>query len=162
VNQRLWVVLVGAGACSSPGAREPVRADGPCDLVEAMLSIDDPVYQSMYAGTQCGDGPRHPLIVSIKAPPQIFPPDTSCPGRRFRVFHGEPDVMGLIVELSVGPDARDAMSFMASTVQPNPTPTPDGGFDDVDTYCHAVTGYVELRDHRWRTFVDGDRWERHR
>jgi hypothetical protein len=138
-----------------------VRVDGPCDLVEAMLSIDDAYYQKMYAGTRCGEGPGHPLIVSIKAPPQIFPPNTTCPGRRFRVFHGEEDVMGLIVELSVGPDG-DALNFMARTFQPNPTPTPDGGFDDVMTYCHAVAGYVELRDHRWRSFVDVERWERHR
>lgn len=99
---------------------------------------------------------QHPLIVSVRARPEVFPTDTNCPGRRFRVFHGEPDVAWLIVELSVGRDGY-ALDFMASTVQPNPAPTPDGGFDVAETYCQAVTGYLGLRDHHWRAFVHPDR-----
>jgi hypothetical protein len=132
-----------------------VRADGPCDLVEAMLAIDDPYYQQMYAG-HCGDKQEEPRMVIVHAPPTIFPPDTRCPGRTFRVFHGETDVVDLIPQLDVVPN-RDAWRIVVTTVQPNPRETPDGGFEAVETYCAVMSGFVELRDRRWRTFIDRNR-----
>jgi hypothetical protein len=147
---------VGLGACRGGTVTAPRAADGPCDLIQAMLAIDSPAYQKMYEGASCG-GPMHrPLIVQVDAAEDLFPKATTCPGRSFEIFHGDPDVQGMIVQLLFIPDGAQ-WNVMASLDQPNPTPTADGGFDSAETYCHAVTGFVERRDGGWRTFVDVDR-----
>jgi len=155
-------IALGIAGCYTRGPAAPRAAgdtpDGPCALVDAMLAIDSPVYQKMYAGASCGDesAGRTPRIVDVNAPPSLVPPTTSCPGHAFRLFHGERDVQGMIVKLDVFPNGT-TWNFMASLRQPNPTPTPDGGFDSAETYCHAVKGFVEKRDGRWHTFVDDER-----
>jgi hypothetical protein len=62
----------------------------------------------------------------------------------------------MIVTIGIVRDG-DAWNFGAGSEQPNPTVNADGSMDDAVSYCHAVGGYVELRDGRWRTWVDPDR-----
>lgn len=144
------------------GSPEPRAAsdteDGPCALVDAMLAIDDSAYQKIYAGAACGDesAARVPRIVEVNAPIALVPRATTCPGHTFRLFHGETDVVGMILQLDVFPNGT-AWSFMASVRQPNATELPDGGFESVQTLCHVVTGFVEKRGGRWHTFVDRER-----
>lgn len=157
----IGIVLALAG-CHAGGSTAPRAAgdapDGPCALIDAMLAIDDASYQKMYAGTSCGDesAGRTPRIVEVFAPAALVPPTTSCPGHAFRLFHGERDVVGMIIQLGVVANGT-AWNFQASLRQPNATELPDGELESVETYCHAMHGFVEKRDGRWRTFVDAER-----
>lgn len=132
--------------------------DGPCALIDAMLAVDDPDYQKMYSGRSCGDesAGRVPRIVDVKAPIALVPPATTCPGHAFRLFHGETDVVGMIIQLDVIPNGT-AWNFIASVRQPNATELADGELDSVQTYCHVASGFIEKRSGRWHTFVDSER-----
>jgi hypothetical protein len=118
-----------------------------------MLVIESRAYQDLYANKRCGldVAPHEPLVIDVQAPPSLFPPRTACAGKRFEMFHGERDLQGAIIELRLVP-AGDAWSFMATVVQPNLEPSPDGGFDASENYCHVANGIVERRNHRWRAF----------
>ncbi len=161
VRRAALLVALGIAGCHTGGTAARVASDpldGPCALVDAMLAIDDAGYQKLYAGASCGDesARRTPRIVEVHAPIALVPSATTCPGHAFRLFHGERDVVGMVVQLDVFPNGA-AWNFMASLRQPNATPAPDGGFDSAETYCHAVTGFVEKRDGRWHAFVDRER-----
>jgi hypothetical protein len=54
------VVILAVAGCGAraehtvANAAAPARADGPCDLVQAFLEIDDDAFRRMYAG--CAKG----------------------------------------------------------------------------------------------------------
>jgi hypothetical protein len=151
------LVMVGVG-CSAPAPTtssvanaNPIRADGPCDLVEAMLSIENPHYQDFYKGKCSSRGPTQPVVVDVQAP-SLVPADSRCDGRAFRLYRGEP-IDEPIVRLSLKPDGA-LWRFTATMFQPALKPNPEGGFDSIDSYCAVKGGFVELRDGAWRTFYD--------
>ncbi len=158
--RRIVLVLAAAFGCRS-SAPQPVanttpgvdRSD-PCELIQAMLTVDNDAYQKIYAG--CGDEKRSTVVVDVRAPASLVPPNTACSGRSFSVFHGEPEVHGLIVRLDLFASGH-SWNFHASRYQPNPTVTGDGHIESTQSFCHAVGGFAEWTGTSWRTFIDVDR-----
>src|SRR5262245_42848956 len=115
-------------SCSGVAPPMPT-VSGPCDLVEAMLTVDSPTYREMFVNG-CGSGTRDlgkSTVVKVVAPPEVFPADTVCTGRSFSVFHDDPTISGMIVQLALRRDGQ-RWHFIASRIQPNPTELPDGSF----------------------------------
>jgi hypothetical protein len=151
---RSLVVIASLASCGpGPHPAPLASSDDACALIDAMLAIDSPAYQELYANKRCGlDVPLHdPLVIDLQAPRTLVAPGAACAGRRFRLFHGERDLQGAIIELRLVP-AGAAWSFMATVVQPNLAPSPEGGFDASENYCHLANGLVERRDHGWYAF----------
>lgn len=115
-------------------------------MVQAMLAVASPGFQQLYAG--CAHHHGLPVVELLAHPALHIPPDLACPDRPFVLFRGDPDLRGPVIVLSVGPAAGD-LAFAAYPRQPNPTPTPDGGFDDTNYYCAALDGHLAHRDGRW-------------
>jgi hypothetical protein len=86
----------------------------------------------------------------------VFPPGTACPGRRFRIYDGDPSVTYMIPVLHLRRDG-DAVGGGVTSLQPHPVANPDGSFDDAMSYCGVFGGYAALRDGRWRTWIDTER-----
>jgi hypothetical protein len=157
------VVAAGCTSAAAPApavhnASAPVAAsrasEDTCALVAAMLAIDSGPYQELYANRECGVGAalHDPLVVDLQAPVALMSSGTTCPGRRFELFHGERDMPGAIIELRLVPEGA-GWRFMATVVEPNPPVNPDGGFDVSTNYCHAMAGVVERTDHGWHASV---------
>jgi hypothetical protein len=157
------IVVAGCSAAAAPApavrnASAPVAAsrasEDTCALVAAMLAVDDKSFQELYANKKCGlDIPLHdPLVVHLEAPAALMSSGTTCPGRRFQLFQGDPDLQGAIIELVVFPHGA-AWGFMATVDQPNLAPDPEGGFDVIESYCHDIDGVVERSVRGWRAYV---------
>ncbi len=121
-------------------------------MIAAILAVPD--YKDFYNGVSCGEA-RAKLLVKIVALPQVFPPESTCAAYPFRVFHGERDVKGAILQLGINRDASD-YSYSAKYVQPNLTELPDGTFESVDYYCF-IAGRLERRNGRWMAHAYDDK-----
>lgn len=144
-------IAVGCGGDPSSPPVAATQPDGPCDLVAAMLSIDNLHYQDFYAGKSCGD-PLNPMVVDVRSRPSLIPPNTQCSGYRFQLYHGEP-IDRLILRLDLVADGA-RWQFIATRFQPVPREAAGGGFDAADSYCFVKGGFVELQQGRWRTSYD--------
>jgi hypothetical protein len=161
---RIASLVVAFGCSTSAPKVTPVGnategRDGPCDLVEAMLRIDNEHYQTFFNGKCTSTRIAKPMFVDVRAA-SLVPADTKCDGRAFRLYRAEP-IDDLILRLTLRPVGK-AWHFTATMFQPVPKPNPEGGFDSTDSYCAVAGGYVELRDGVWHTSYDINRATRPR
>jgi hypothetical protein len=90
-------------------------------------------------------------VIDVQSTVELVTPTTTCPARRYQLFHGERDLQGAIIELQVAPTGS-TWAFSATVVQPNLHPDPEGGFSVIESYCHVIGGVVERGGHGWHAF----------
>lgn len=115
-------------------------------MLDAIYATDDAMYREIFAREEL----HHPITFRITARPDVFAPATVCAGRPYRIYRGDSNMLGTIVVLHFGPSGS-RISVDAELEQPNPTPTPDGGFDSANYYTYYDGLAVERVDDHWRT-----------
>ncbi len=146
----MLAVVVGCGGTPSAPPVAALRSDGPCDLVAAMLAVDNVHYQDFYAGKSCGE-PIVPMVVEVRAS-SLMPHDTQCPGYRFQLYQRARTIESILRFDVVADGPR--WQFVATRFQATPREAAGGGFDSSDSYCFVKGGFVELQQGRWRTSYD--------
>ena len=145
--------FIGCHAAPVPDAR--VADEGPCDLIAAILAIDNVYYQRQFH--ECAH-PQGRNYVELGASPSLIPPQTDCPGRSFEIYRrerGTPEVTWLIPHIDLVDRGR-AWQIIVTSTQPDPVTLADGSFESTNSYCAVSGGYVTRRGGRWITYTAND------